>query len=35
MGNASSRIKAEAKAVVARNDEDGVEEAIRKFVLRG
>jgi len=34
MGNASDNVKAAAQAVTLRNDEDGVAEAIEKYVLR-
>ena len=33
MGNASGAVKSVADAVVASNDEDGVAEAIDRFVL--
>ena len=33
MGNAGPKVKAIADAVVASNDNDGVAEAIRRFVL--
>jgi hydroxymethylpyrimidine pyrophosphatase-like HAD family hydrolase len=33
MGNAKDELKAEAKYVTSTNDEDGVAEAIEKFVL--
>jgi Cof subfamily protein (haloacid dehalogenase superfamily) len=35
MGNAPESVKAVAKAVVSSNDQDGVAEAIRRFVLKG
>lgn len=34
MGNAADAVKAAAQAVTLRNDEDGVAEAIEKYVLR-
>lgn len=33
MGNAGEKVKAGADAVVGSNDQDGVAEAIEKFVL--
>ncbi len=33
MGNAGEKVKSLADAVVATNDEDGVAEAISRFVL--
>lgn len=33
MGNAGAKVKEVADFVVSTNDEDGVEEAIKKFVL--
>ena len=34
MGNAGPKLKAVADVVVATNDQDGVAEAIQKFVLQ-
>lgn len=33
MGNAGSKARAAADVVVSSNDEDGVAEAVRRFVL--